>query len=279
MFRGKYVPQYQAPVKRHKFRPLVLFLAMVLVTCCVAGGTVAWLIADTDPVVNTFTYGDINLKLDETKLNDNGNPVDADGNPVDQDGDGIPEGIPAKTTAGNDYEMTPGKEYLKDPAVTVLAGNEACWLFVKLEESGGVTINDGAGGQTVYDFDDYLDYAVADDWIPLTDASGAVKEGIYFRYVDEDTDGLEASYQVLKDDKITVLPAVTKDMLNLLDNNGQNKDQATYPRLSITAYAVQYSGFEAEVSEGAIEPTTEQLTAAALLAWQAVEEQNSAANP
>lgn len=279
MHRGKYVPHNRTPAKKHSCRPLVLTLALVLLTGCVAGGTVAWLIADTDPVVNTFTYGDINLKLDETKLDENGNPVDKDGNPVDQDGDGIPDTTPAKTTEGNDYEMTPGREYLKDPAVTVLAGNEACWLFVKLEESGGVTITDGAGGQIVYDFDDYLTYVVADDWIQLTDASGVAMEGMYFRYVGEDTDGIEASYDVLKDNKISVPGTVTKDMLNMLDNNGQNTQQATYPRLSITAYAVQYSGFEAKVSEGATESTKEQLNTAALLAWQAVEAQNSAANP
>ena len=30
-------------------------------------GTLAWLSDKTDPVVNTFTYGDINIDLSETK--------------------------------------------------------------------------------------------------------------------------------------------------------------------------------------------------------------------
>ena len=42
-------------------------LALVLVVGCAVGGTIAWLTAKTDPVVNTFTYGKINIALTETK--------------------------------------------------------------------------------------------------------------------------------------------------------------------------------------------------------------------
>lgn len=268
MRKGKYLRQEDVSAKKRGYKSLALILALVLVVGSVVGGTVAWLIADTDPVVNTFTYGDIDLKLDETVTDEKGNPVDADG-----------DGNPDKTTEGNEYEMTPGEEYLKDPAVTVLAGNEACWLFVKLEEKGGVTVTNADGSTTTYDFDDYLTYAVADGWTQLVDAEGKEVEGVWFRQVDEDTDDTGVTYEVLKDNKISVLGTVTKDMLNALDNNGQDAATATYPSLSVTAYAVQYSGFEAEVSDGATESTAEQLNAAALLAWQAVEEQNTTANP
>ena len=47
-------------------RAFIALLALVLVIGCVAGGTVAWLVAKTDPVVNTFTYGNINIALAET---------------------------------------------------------------------------------------------------------------------------------------------------------------------------------------------------------------------
>lgn len=249
MRKGKYLRRDGAHAKKSNYRPLILVLAMALLVGSMVGGTVAWLIADTDPVVNTFTYGDINLKLEETK-------TDEKGNSVDEDGDGTPD----KTDDGNEYEMIPGKDYLKDPTVTVLAGNEACWLFVKLEKKGGVTITDGDGNTTTYGFDDYLTYEVAEGWTQLMDASGEAMEGIYFRYVGEDTDGIKAAYEVLKNNVISVPGTVTKDMLNALDDA-----DATYPSLSITAYAVQYSGFEAEGSEDG------QKNAAALNAWQAVE--------
>lgn len=253
-------------MKKRGYRYLTLVLAFMLVVCGVVGGTVAWLIADTDPVVNTFTYGDIDIELDETK-------TDEEGNPVDEDNDGNPD----KTQEGNDYEMIPGEEYLKDPEVTVLAGNEACWLFVKLEEKDGFITNEDGTTTPTGAFADYLIYEVADDWTQLLDAEGNPVEGIYYRYVGEDTDNTEVAYYVLKDNKISVKGEVTKDMLNALDNNGEDTDKATYPSLSVTAYAIQYSGFEAEGN--ITESTTEQMNVAALEAWEAVEAQNTTVTP
>lgn len=92
-----------------KFRELsgklvVAMLAVTLLIGCAIGGTVAWLTAKTDPVVNTFTYGDINIELAET--------------------------------TGANYKIIPGKDINKDPKVTVKANSEACWLFVKVQEAG-----------------------------------------------------------------------------------------------------------------------------------------------
>lgn len=94
-----------------KFRELsgklvVAMLAVTLLIGCAIGGTVAWLTAKTDPVVNTFTYGDINIELTETK--------------------------PANQQA----KIIPGVDITKDPKVTVEANSEACWLFVKVQEAG-----------------------------------------------------------------------------------------------------------------------------------------------
>ena len=258
MYRGKHTHQERSRSKKHSPGALVLLLMTVLLVGGVVGGTLAWLITETDSVVNTFTYGDVNLKLEETKTDEKGNPV------TDDNGD------PVKTTEGNDYEMIPGEEYLKDPAVTVLAGNEACWLFVRLEENGGGTI-------TTYDFDDYLTYEVASVWTQLLDENGNAVEGVYYTRVGESV--TDMSYQVLKDNKIYVLGTVTKDMLNALDNNGQDAATATYPSLSVTAYAVQYSGFVAEVSDGADSATNEQVNTAAQKAWEAVEAQSATTEP
>ncbi len=79
---------------------------MFVVLAASIGGTVAWLTAETDPVVNTFTYGDINIELTETK--------------------------PADKQA----TIVPGVNIDKDPKVTVKANSEACWLFVKVTEAG-----------------------------------------------------------------------------------------------------------------------------------------------
>ena len=83
-------------------KTFVAMLALVLVIGCAVGGTVAWLTAQTKPVVNTFTYGDINIDLTETN---------------------------------ETYKMVPGYDIHKDPKAKVLAGSEECFLFVKLDES------------------------------------------------------------------------------------------------------------------------------------------------
>lgn len=79
-------------------------LALVLVVGCAVGGTIAWLTATTEPVVNTFTYGKIKIDLAET--------------------------------TGTEYKIIPGVNISKDPKVTVIGGSEACWLFVKVAEEG-----------------------------------------------------------------------------------------------------------------------------------------------
>lgn len=81
---------------------LIAFV-VCLTVFSVIGGSLAWLMTETDPVVNVFTYGDIRITLTET--------------------------------TGDTYKMTPGKTLAKDPVLTVLEESEDCWLFVKIEES------------------------------------------------------------------------------------------------------------------------------------------------
>lgn len=160
-------------------RAFIALLALVLVIGCVAGGTVAWLVAKTDPVVNTFTYGNINIALAET--------------------------------TGEDYKIIPGKDIPKDPKVTVTAGSEACWLFVKVEKTGTFVA-------------DKVTYSIANGWTPLEG-----ENGVYYRQVDSVTEN--TAFSVLEGDKITVKDTLTK---------GDIKDiAATTPTLKITAYAVQ----------------------------------------
>lgn len=115
---------------------VIVSLALSLVLCCVIGSTVAWLITDTDPVINTFTYGDINIDLEETDTN--------------KDGDNDPN--------TNRYPMIPGNAITKDPLVTFKANSENAWLFVKLEKSAN--------------FDSFMTYEIADGWTALDGVDG-----------------------------------------------------------------------------------------------------------
>lgn len=199
---------------------LLLLPALILVFGGVIENTLAWLTFQTEEVENTFTYGDINLELAETDTN-----LDGDGNPNT-----------------NEYEMVPGNEIDKDPTVTVLAGSEACYLFVKLEESGGdVTL---AG--TTYAFGDFLEYEMADGWQPLLDAEDEPIAGIYYREVEEGMEESSLDYPVIKENKVLVKETVTKEMLNALDD--PEALETHYPMLTITAYAVQWDNIESALA-------------------------------
>lgn len=97
-----------------KKKTVALLLALVLVFGVAAGGTIAWLIDQTAEVKNTFTYGDISIKLTETWNTD-----------ADKDGE---------DDSWTAY-MAPGYSYTKDPEVTVEANSVDCYLFVKFEQS------------------------------------------------------------------------------------------------------------------------------------------------
>lgn len=168
-------------------RLFILMLALVLVLGCAVGGTVAWLVAKTDPVVNTFTYGDINIALTETK--------------------------PANQQA----KIIPGVDIEKDPKVTVKAGSEACWLFVKVEEEGTFVA-------------DKVTYSVADGWTQGDDTD--IPANVYYREVGAVT--ADTDFYVLNGNKVTVSNSLTKeDIANI-----------TQPKLTFTAYAVQKDGMD-----------------------------------
>lgn len=190
-------------------KSLLAALAAVLVFGGAIGGSVAWLVDQTDPVVNTFTYGDINIKLDEAVVNEDGTK------PEDQEG--------KRTTEGNKYEMVPGRVLFKDPRVTVAADSEDCWLFIKVEEKGGNVTVDG----TEYTFDDFLQYKIYDDWKVFDE-----NKGIYYREVVDVPEKTDTAFKVIWEEKVTVKPEVTKDMLIALNEDNM-------PTLEFTAYAVQ----------------------------------------
>ena len=176
-------------------------LSAALIVCATVAGTLAWLTDTTDPVVNTFTVGDINIEL--------------------------------KETTGETYKMVPGIELVKDPTVTVKAGSEACWLFVKVVKSGN--------------FDDFMTFEMADGWIALSGYAG-----VYYRNVD--ATNADTGFDVLKDNKVMVLDTVTKTMLEDAKNaDGTPNENA--PTLTFTEYAVQKDGInDATTAWGKVTP-------------------------
>lgn len=183
-----------------KKKATIAVVALVLVLCCAMGGTLAWLKTETTPVVNTFTYGDINITLDES--------------------DNL------------DLKMVPGKSIRKDPVVTVKKGSEACWLFVEVKESenfDAFMTYAVEEGWTLYDTDktgSNIETAGNDDYVIYRKVTAA-DEDQEFNVLKDNT--------VTVKDAVTkkMLNALDKD------EDGSAKAEKTYPTLTFTAYAVQ----------------------------------------
>lgn len=164
-------------------KSVILIIAVaILIGATAIGGTVATLL-DRAIVTNTFEVGDISIALTET--------------------------------TGSEYKLIPGAVLHKDPTLTVGAGSEASWLFVKVKEGNNL--------------EGYISYTMADGWTELTN-------GVYYRQCPAISNN--TPYQILKDDSITVKDDITEEKLAALRESG------AYPNLSFTAYAVQRAGFD-----------------------------------
>ena len=109
-------------------KKLFIIVVSILSICSFLIGTsVAWLSSKTDEVINTFTYGDINIKIEETDTQDNDN-----------------------NEFTNTYKMLPGNKITKDPKITVLANSEDSYLFVEIKESEN--------------FKDFMKYELVEGW-------------------------------------------------------------------------------------------------------------------
>ena len=164
-------------------RKLIIALALCLALALGIGGTMAYLTATTTAVVNTFTIGNVGLELKVEK----GDLVDGK----------------------HQFKMIPGNTIEKDPTVTVTAGSEDCWLFVKLVKAN--------------DFDTYLTYAMAEGWTELTGVEGVA--GVYYRKVTQSETAQE--FAVLANNQVTVKNTVVQS------------DSFVAPTLTISAAAIQ----------------------------------------
>lgn len=172
-----------------------VMLALTMVVGCAVDGTVAWLVSESESSVSTFTLGDINIKLT-----------------------GESESQPLK--------IIPGVGIRRSLKVTVEPNSEACWLFVKVEETNWPAFRDANGTAKV-------SYSVAggtNDWKALDNYPG-----VYYREVSAGDAQTGVVYDV--NCNVTVSQMLTKAEVNSIA-------AGTQPQLSFTAYAVQRDGID-----------------------------------
>ena len=202
--------------KNMKKKLLIMSVAMVLVCAFAVGMTIAYL-TSTDEVVNTFTVGNVRIKLDEAKVNLDGTPV--------QDADRV---------KANSYKLIPGHTYTKDPTVTVLSGSESSYIKMTVTVTKSAQL-DAIFAPTGADLTSIFDGYDAANWIYKgntedTTANTRTYEFWYKEAVAAPTAdvALDALF-----DSITVPRTITNEQL------------ATIAGMTITvnAYAIQADGF------------------------------------
>lgn len=196
-----------------------MYKAMLLVLCAVllvAGsvmGTLAYLKATTGPVTNTFTVGSVAITLNEAKVNEYGEKLNAN-LVVWKEGD-----APAPRVMKNAYKLIPGHTYVKDPKITVAANSEASYLFVRIKNDiNGI---EAAGDNTIAKQMD------ANGWTPLESGSR-----IYYR---------SAAATAEEAMEYPVFASFTiADNANDLEYWNKISSETV---VAVTAYAVQADGF------------------------------------
>ncbi len=206
-------------------------ISVALIMIMAVGGVLAYL-TSTASVTNTFTVGDVDITLDEAKVNPDGTPVD----PAE------------RTDKGNEYHLIPGQTYVKDPTVTVMAGSEESYVRMM------VTINCLAELDEIFDpyagsvittiFNDYDDKT----WIYAGETRNGDNTITYeFRYKNT-VSGLDADGNKLAEDvaleplfkSITIPGTITDEELAKIMNL----------EIVVSGHAIQAIGFEADAANG-----------------------------
>lgn len=187
-----------------KSKALLLTLCAVLLVAASMLGTMAYL-TSTDEVKNTFTVGQVKIKLDEAKANTDGSLVEN-----------------ADRVKANSYKLLPGHTYTKDPTIHVDAVSEDSWIFVKVEN--GIAAFEAATSTEENGYKSISDQITANGWKALNGVAN-----VYYKpYTKSDTGS----------DLIVFSNFKIADTAN--DVQGWATLNAT---VNITAYAVQKDGF------------------------------------
>ena len=154
-----------------KKKIIVLAVVACLAVMSVVGATLAYLTA-TDSAKNTFTFGNVDIAMDDVKTDLYGKPVEG-----------------AARVISNNYKLVPNNTYKKDTTIYVTKGSEACYLFVKVET-------------TVEDNENVLTYNFKDGWKSLGN-------GVYCYETTVDASAATANVSVSVIDSLTVANTAT----------------------------------------------------------------------
>ena len=199
-----------------KFKALLVVACALLLVAASVFGTMAYL-TSTDTVTNTFTVGNVAIKLDEASANTDGTLVaDAD------------------RVKANSYKLLPGHTYNKDPMVTVLNGSEPSYVkmtvtFSKANELDAIFAPNGANLTNIFNGYD------AANWITKGNTKDATANTRTYEFWYKEAIGAPTADVALDAlfDSITVPGTITGDQLKTIEGM----------TITVNAYAIQADGF------------------------------------
>lgn len=198
-------------------KALLLTLCSVLLVAASVLGTMAYL-TSTDKVTNTFTVGQVKIKLDEAKANADGSLVPG-----------------ADRVKENSYKLLPGHTYNKDPMVTVVKGSEDSYVkmtvtFSKADELDAIFAPTGADLTSI--FNGY-DGAI---WIYKGNTKDDAANTRTYEFWYKDTVGAPDADVALDAlfDSITVPGTITNEQLASIEGM----------TITVNGYAIQADGFD-----------------------------------
>ena len=199
-----------------KKKILVACLCVALAVLTIAGTTLAYL-TSKDEVTNTFTVGNVQIKLDEAKANPDGSLV-----------------ANADRVKANSYKLIPGHTYNKDPMVTVLKGSESSYIkmtvtFSKAAELDAIFAPNGADMTSIFNGYD------STNWIYKGNSKDATNNTRTYEFWYKATVAAPDANVALDAlfDSITVPGTITNTQLATIANM----------TITVNAYAIQADGF------------------------------------
>lgn len=191
---------------------LLVACAIVLVVATVFT-TLAYMTSQTGTIKNTFTVGNVAIELDEAK-------VDAVGN--------VTEGRVEATAGGEQsqsYKLIPGKSFVKDPTVTVLANSENSYVFVEVKKD--TRLNALVTGLEIDIYD--AETNPNGIWAKLDG-----KDDIYYLRANYASNAVDQKYEVFKTIGATENTFTVNTDADLSVITGEND-----PTVTVMAYAIQ----------------------------------------
>lgn len=202
---------------RKKTKALLLVLCAIALVVTTVFSTMAYLTSQ-DKVTNTFTVGNVAIKLDEAKANTDGTLVEG-----------------ADRVKENQYKLLPGHTYNKDPMVTVLAGSENSYVkmtvtFTKAKELDAIFAPGGADLTTIFNGYD------ATNWIFKSSTNDETANTRTYEFWYKEAVGAPTGDVALDAlfDSITVPGTVTGEQLKTIEGM----------TITVNAYAIQADGFD-----------------------------------